>query len=82
VKLSISLPPADIEFLDSYMHDHGFDSRSAAVQRAIRLVRAAELGDEYVAAWYECRTSKAQAEQVRSIDVARVELRLRQLSLA
>ena len=64
------------------MHDHGFDSRSAAVQRAIRLVRAAELGDEYVAAWDECRTSKAQAEQVRSIDVARVGLRLRQLSLA
>jgi len=42
VKLSISLPPADIEFLDSYMHDHGFDSRSAAVQRTIRLLRAAD----------------------------------------
>ena len=49
---------------------------------ALRLVRAAELGDVYVAAWDECRTSKAQAELVRSIDVARVGLRLSQLSLA
>jgi Arc/MetJ-type ribon-helix-helix transcriptional regulator len=57
VKLSISLPPADVEFLDSYTHDHGFDSRSAAVQRAIRLLRAAELGDEYESAWNEWEES-------------------------
>ena len=57
MKLSISLPPADVEFLDSYAHHHGFDSRSAAVQRAIRLLRAAELGDEYEAAWDEWEES-------------------------
>jgi Arc/MetJ-type ribon-helix-helix transcriptional regulator len=57
VKLSISLPPADVEFLDSYTQHHGFDSRSAAVQRAIRLLRAAELGDEYEAAWDEWEKS-------------------------
>ncbi|HEY5822032.1 MAG TPA: ribbon-helix-helix domain-containing protein [Propionibacteriaceae bacterium] len=53
MKLSISLPTADIEFLDGYAHSHGIESRSAAVQRAIRLLRAADLGDAYEDAWDE-----------------------------
>ena len=57
MKLSISLPAVDVEFLDSYTHDHGFESRSAAVQQAIRLLQAAELGDEYEAAWDEWKES-------------------------
>jgi antitoxin MazE9 len=53
VKVSLSIPSADVEFLDSYAHDHSIDSRSAAVQRAIGLLRASELGDAYELAWQE-----------------------------
>jgi Arc/MetJ-type ribon-helix-helix transcriptional regulator len=57
VKLSVSLPSVDVDFLDSYAHQHGFGSRSAAVQEAIRLLRASELGDAYEEAWTEWETS-------------------------
>lgn len=53
VKLSISLPPVDVEFLDGYAQQHGVESRSAAVQQAVALLRAADLGDDYEAAWSE-----------------------------
>jgi Arc/MetJ-type ribon-helix-helix transcriptional regulator len=53
VKVSLSIPNADVEFLDSYAHEHGIESRSAAVQRAIGLLRASELGDAYELAWQE-----------------------------
>ena len=57
MKLSVSLPSVDVDFLDSYAHQHGFGSRSAAVQEAIRLLRASELGDAYEEAWTEWETS-------------------------
>lgn len=47
----MSLPDADVEFLDEYASEHGIGSRSAAVQRAVRLLRAAELGPAYEDAW-------------------------------
>ena len=53
MKVSLSIPNADVEFLDSYAHEHGIESRSAAVQRAIGLLRASELGDAYELAWQE-----------------------------
>jgi antitoxin MazE9 len=53
VKVSLSIPNVDVEFLDSYAHEHGIESRSAAVQRAIALLRASELGDAYELAWQE-----------------------------
>jgi len=53
VKVSISLPTEDVEFLDEYATDRGLDSRSAAVHRAVRLLRAAELGASYESAWEE-----------------------------
>jgi Arc/MetJ-type ribon-helix-helix transcriptional regulator len=57
MKLSISLPDFDIKFLDGYAHSHGIESRSAAIQRAIRLLRATDLGDAYEAAWDEWEQS-------------------------
>jgi Arc/MetJ-type ribon-helix-helix transcriptional regulator len=57
VKLSVSLPSIDVDFLDSYAHQHGLGSRSAAVQEAIKLLRASELGDAYEEAWTEWETS-------------------------
>lgn len=53
MKLSVSLPDSDVEFLDSYAVGHSLGSRSAAVQRAIDLLRVAQLGPAYMAAWSE-----------------------------
>ena len=51
MKLSVSLPDEDVEYLDQYAKKQGLDSRSAAVQRAVRLLRASELGPAYEDAW-------------------------------
>ena len=53
MKVSVSVPDEDIEFLDNYVKTHRFASRSAALQRAIRLLRASELTDAYAAAFAE-----------------------------
>ena len=53
MKVSVSLPDDDVKFLDRYASDHGIGSRSAAVQRAVRLLRATGLGASYEAAWAE-----------------------------
>ena len=53
MKVSVSLPGDDVAFLDAYAHEQGLESRSAALQKAVRLLRAAELGAAYEAAWDE-----------------------------
>jgi Arc/MetJ-type ribon-helix-helix transcriptional regulator len=53
MKVSVSIPEDDLEFLDEYSRKAGLDSRSAAVQKAIRLLRTAELAGAYAAAWEE-----------------------------
>ncbi|HEU4909023.1 MAG TPA: antitoxin [Propionibacteriaceae bacterium] len=57
MKVSLSIPSVDVEFLDSYAHEHGIASRSAAVHRAIALLRTSELGDAYELAWQEWEES-------------------------
>ena len=52
-RLAVSVPDEDIEFLDKYVKTHRIASRSAAVQRAIRLLRASELTNAYAAAFTE-----------------------------
>lgn len=49
--MSISLPEDDVEFLDSYARDQGIGSRSAALRKAVGLLRAAQLADAYEDAW-------------------------------
>ncbi len=51
MKLSISLPEDDVDFLDEYTADHGMPSRSATVHKAVRLLRASGLGAAYEDAW-------------------------------
>jgi Arc/MetJ-type ribon-helix-helix transcriptional regulator len=51
MKVSVSLPDEDIEFLDAYAHEQGIASRSAVVHKAVRLLRAVELSDDYQQAW-------------------------------
>jgi Arc/MetJ-type ribon-helix-helix transcriptional regulator len=53
VKVSVSLPGEDVQFLDEYAKEQGLESRSAALHRAVRLLRTAELGGTYQAAWEE-----------------------------
>ena len=57
MKLSVSLPTEDVEFLDAYVATCGLPSRSAAVHKAVRLLAAADLGAEYAEAWGEWTAS-------------------------
>ena len=53
MKLSVSLDTDDVEFIDQYAIEHAVGSRSAVMQKAVALLRAVELGDDYAAAWAE-----------------------------
>ncbi|MCP3934863.1 MAG: ribbon-helix-helix protein, CopG family [Actinomycetia bacterium] len=53
MKVSVSIPDEDVEFLDHYAETHQVASRSAALHRAIRLLRASELSQDYAAAFTE-----------------------------
>ena len=53
MKVSISLPDEDVEYLDEVARVQGYESRSAVVHKAVRLLRAAELGADYESAWEE-----------------------------
>ena len=53
MKISVSLPDEDVEFLDSYAESQGYESRSAVVHTAVRMLRSAKLGDAYADAWRE-----------------------------
>ena len=53
MKLSVSLPDEDVDFLDTYAHAQGIASRSAVVHKAVRLLRASQLGAAYEDAWAE-----------------------------
>lgn len=53
MKVSVSLPGDDVRFLDEYAKEQGLDSRSAALHKAVRLLRAADLGSDYEGAWTE-----------------------------
>ncbi|WP_030155155.1 ribbon-helix-helix domain-containing protein [Glycomyces sp. NRRL B-16210] len=61
MKVSLSIPDEDIRFLDNFAKAHGIRSRSAAVQHSIALLREAELGDQYEAAWDEWYASEDAA---------------------
>jgi Arc/MetJ-type ribon-helix-helix transcriptional regulator len=53
MKISISLQDEDVAFLDTYVEEKGLASRSAALHKAVRLLRASGLGSSYEAAWSE-----------------------------
>lgn len=61
MKLSVSLPDSDVEFLDTYARSQGIASRSAALHKAVRLLRASELGAAYEDAWTEWSAQDAAA---------------------
>jgi Arc/MetJ-type ribon-helix-helix transcriptional regulator len=62
VKVSVSLPDDDVEFLDAYANQQGFASRSAVLHKAVRLLRGAQLGTAYAEAFVEWeQTGEAEA---------------------
>jgi len=61
MKVSVSLPEEDVEFLDAYAESQGFASRSAVLHKAVRLLRASELGSAYEDAWAEWSASEDSA---------------------
>jgi len=57
MKVSVSLPGEDVRFLDEYVKQQRLESRSAALHRAVRLLRTMELAAPYEAAWDDWATS-------------------------
>jgi Arc/MetJ-type ribon-helix-helix transcriptional regulator len=53
MKVSVSLPSEDVDFLDRYARAMAGGSRSAAVHRAVLLLRESGLGEAYEQAWDE-----------------------------
>jgi Arc/MetJ-type ribon-helix-helix transcriptional regulator len=53
MKLSVSLPDADVATLDDFARASGLRSRSAALRHAIGLLRHPDLEEDYAAAWDE-----------------------------
>ena len=51
MKLSVSLSDDDIRVLDAYIERTGLPSRSAGVQRAIRMLRYPAFEEDYGNAW-------------------------------
>lgn len=51
MKVSVSLSREDVAFLDAYVRVRGLESRSAALQHAVRLLRTSDLGRAYEATW-------------------------------
>jgi Arc/MetJ-type ribon-helix-helix transcriptional regulator len=65
MKVSISLPNEDVEFLDSYAQAQGLPSRSAVLHKAVRLLRGVELASAYEEAF----VSWDEAEDAADWDV-------------
>lgn len=62
MKVSVSLPDEDVEFLDSYAQAQGLQSRSAALHKAVRLLRGVELTSAYEDAFATWAESKDAAD--------------------
>jgi Arc/MetJ-type ribon-helix-helix transcriptional regulator len=68
MKVSVSLPEEDVAFLDEYATQRGLDSRSAALHKAVRLLRTMELAAPYEAAWEEWATGDGNAWEATAAD--------------
>lgn len=68
MKLSVSLPDEDIEFLDEYAKAQGIPTRSAVMQKAVRLLRSSALGPCYEDAWREWSESGEESVWETALD--------------
>lgn len=56
MKISVSLPEEDVEFVDHYLRQHRSASRSSVIHQAITLLRESGLENAYANAWEEWET--------------------------
>ncbi|HSH58508.1 MAG TPA: ribbon-helix-helix domain-containing protein [Acidimicrobiales bacterium] len=68
MKLSVSIPDEDVEFIDRYAGEYGVGSRSGVLKRALSLLRANELGQAYAQAWDEWEAHEAEAWEATAGD--------------
>lgn len=69
MKLSVSLSQEDLAALDAYIERTGLRSRSAGVQRAIRMLAHPTLEADYAQAWEEwSATGQEQAWENAAAD--------------
>ena len=68
MKLSVSLPQDDVEYLDAYALAQGHMSRSAVLHKAVRTLRVTELGGAYEDAWDSWESSGDAAAWEPTID--------------
>lgn len=61
MKLSVSLPEAQVAFLDRYRQQHGLASRSEVVRVALKLLQDRMLEEEYRAAGEKWQRSEDAA---------------------
>jgi Arc/MetJ-type ribon-helix-helix transcriptional regulator len=57
MKISVSLPDEDVAVLDDFVRVAGLPSRSAALRRAIAMLRMTQLDRDYEVAWDEWAAS-------------------------
>ena len=62
MKVSVSLPDEDVEFLDAYAQAQGLASRSAVLHKAVRLLRGVELVPAYEDAFASWDASEDSAD--------------------
>ena len=58
MKISVSLSDEDIAVLDAYVEKTQLPSRSAGLQRAVRMLRYPDLENDYAQAWSEWKTDE------------------------
>lgn len=62
MKLSVSLPDEECEYLDQCVEDGLYPSRSAVLLRALRLLRNVDLGEMYASAISEWNESAESSD--------------------
>lgn len=67
MKLSVSLSDNDVATLDAYVEQAGLPSRSAGLQRAVRMLRHPTLEEDYDRAWSDW-TTEDQDEWENAVD--------------
>ena len=68
MKVSVSLPDEDVDFLGAYTSSQGSASRSAVVHKVVRLLRASELAAGYEDAWQHWAAGEAEAWEPTASD--------------
>lgn len=66
MKVSVSLPKEDVDFVDEYAAREGLPSRSSVIHEALRLLRLTELERDYAQAWEEWDNSSDAADWDRT----------------